>query len=121
MAAIFRVKNKHGYSYKVLIRNKGLKDVIKTFKKRELAVQFINQVESNRELRISYSNNDLTLSHLISEYLSNIYKGTRPKTESRRLQYWIDKIGHKKVSEVSKFDVIEAFNQLPSNLSNATE
>ena len=28
MAAIFRVKNKYGYSYKVLIRNKGLKDVI---------------------------------------------------------------------------------------------
>ena len=65
MAAIFRVKNKHGYSYKVLIRNKGLKDVIKTFKKRELAVQFINQVESNRELRISYSNNDLALRDLI--------------------------------------------------------
>ena len=114
MAAIFRVKNKHGYSYKVLIRNKGLKDVIKTFKKRELAVQFINQVESNNELRISYSNNDLALSDLITEYLNNIYKGTRPKTESRRLQYWIDKIGHKKVSEVSKFDVMEAFNQLPS-------
>ena len=113
MAAIFRVKNKHGYSYKVLIRNKGLKDVIKTFKKRELAVQFINQVESNRELRISYSNNDLALSDLITEYLSNIYIGTRPKTESSRLQYWIDKIGHKKVSEVPKFDVMEAFNQLP--------
>jgi len=121
MAAIFRVKNKHGYSYKVLIRNKGLKDVIKTFKKRELAVQFINQVESNRELRISYSNNDLALSDLITEYLSNIYIGTRPKTESSRLQYWIDKIGHKRVSEVSKFDVMEAFNQLPSNLSNATK
>jgi len=41
MAAIFRVKNKYGYSYKVLIRNKDLKDVIKTFKKRELAAQFI--------------------------------------------------------------------------------
>ena len=113
MAAIFRVKNKYGYSYKVLIRNKGLKDVIKTFKKRELAAQFINQIESNRELRISYSNNDLTLNDLITEYLNNIYKGTRPKTENRRLQYWIDKLGHKKVSEVSKFDVMEAFNQLP--------
>ena len=113
MAAIFRVKNKYGYSYKVLIRNKGLKDVIKTFKKRELAVQFINQVESNRELRISYSNNDLTLNDLITEYLNNIYKGTRPKTENRRLQYWIDKLGYKKVSEVSKFDVMEAFNHLP--------
>ena len=67
MAAIFRVKNKYGYSYKVLIRNKGLKDVIKTFKKRELAAQFINQIESNRELRISYSNNDLTLNDLISK------------------------------------------------------
>ena len=121
MAAIFRVKNKYGYSYKVLIRNKGLKDVIKTFKKRELAAQFINQIESNRELRISYSNNDLTLNDLISEYLKNIYKGTRPKTKRRRLQYWIDKIGHKKVSEVSKFDVMEAFNQLPQKLSNATK
>ena len=32
MAAIFRVKNKYGYSYKVLIRNKGLKTLLKRLK-----------------------------------------------------------------------------------------
>ena len=54
MATIQKIFNKHSTSYKVLIRNKGLKPIIKTFKKEHLAISFINKIEGDRELRLSY-------------------------------------------------------------------
>jgi len=123
MAYIQKVKRHKGDVFRVFIKRPGFKRVTKSFNSKREAVDFVNSTESNLQ-RIGYltsSNNQLFTSDLISEYLDNIYKGTRPKTERRRLQYWVDKIGHKKVSEVSKFDVMEAFNQLPQKLSNATK
>jgi len=123
MAYIQKVKNKSGTSYRAYIKQSGYKRITKTFNTKSKAEKFINSVINNRDLIevLSSQNNQLSISQIITEYLSNIYKGTRPNTESRRLQYWIDKIGHKKVSEVSKFDVMVAFNQLPQKLSNATK
>ena len=115
MAYIQKVKRHKGDVFRDFIKRPGFKRVTKSFNSKKEAVDFVNSTESNLQ-RIGYltsSNNQLFTRDLITEYLSNIYKGTRPKTESRRLQYWIDKIGHKKVSEVPKFDVMEAFNQLP--------
>jgi len=123
MAYIQKVKNKSRTSYRAYIKQSGYKRITKTFNTKSKAEKFIDSVINNRDLIevLSSQNNQLSISQIITEYLSNIYKGTRPKTENRKLQYWIDKIGHKKVSEVSKFDVLEAFNQLPQKLSNATK
>ena len=91
MATIQKIKNKRGYSYRVLFRKKGYKTITKTFSSRLLASDYISSLNKNTFLKISYVNSDLTLNDLITEYLSNIYKGTRPKTERRRLQYWVEK------------------------------
>ncbi len=56
MATIQKVKNKNGISYKVFIRNKGLKSIIKTFSKKQLATQFIHQIESDAQARVNSSN-----------------------------------------------------------------
>ena len=103
MAYIQKVKNKSGTSYRAYIKQSGYKRITKTFNTKSKAEKFVNSVINNRDLIevLSSQNNQLFISQIITEYLSNIYKGTRPKTERRRLQYWIDKIGHKKVSEVS--------------------
>ena len=115
MAYIQKVKNKSGVSYRAYIKQSGYKRITRTFNTKSKAEKFINSVINNGDLIevLSSQNNQLSISQIITEYLSNIYKGTRPKTERRRLKYWIDKLGHKKVSEVSKFDVMEAFNHLP--------
>ena len=98
MAYIQKVKRHKGDVFRVFIKRPGFKRVTKSFNSKREAVDFVNSTESNLQ-RIGYltsSNTQLFTSDLITEYLSNIYKGTRPRTESRRLQYWIDKIGHKK-------------------------
>ena len=122
MAYIQRIKNKKGDAYRVYIQLEGNKRLTKTFSTKRAANKYVFEIEPQKfDYKRIVSNEEISMSYLITEYLSNIYKGTRPKTENRRLQYWIDKIGHKKVSEVSKFDVMEAFNQLPQKLSNATK
>jgi len=116
MAYIQRIKNKKGDAYRVYIQLEGNKRLTKTFSTKRAANKYVFEIEPQKfDYKRIVSNEEISMSYLITEYLSNIYKGTRPKTESRRLEYWVDKIGHKKVSEVSKFDVMEAFNQLPQN------
>ena len=95
MAAIQKIKNKKGYSYRVIIRNKGLKTITKTFPKRQLASQFIHKIESDRQTRASYSskNDTLTFRELTSEYLNNDYQGTRVKQQKARAKHWVDYLG----------------------------
>jgi len=122
MAYIQRIKNKKGDAYRVYIQLEGNERLTKTYSTKRAANKYVFEIEPQKfDYKRIATNEEISMSYLITEYLNNIYKGTRPKTESRRLQYWIDKIGHKKVSEVSKFDVMEAFNQLPQKLSNATK
>lgn len=123
MAYIQKVKRHKGYVFRVFIKRPGFKRLTKSFNSKREAVEFVNLTESNlQKIKcLTSSNSQFLVRDLIIEYLTNVYKGTRPTTENKRLQYWIDKIGHKKVFEVSKFDVMEAFNQLPSKLSNATK
>jgi len=67
MATIQKVKNKNGISYKVFIRNKGLKSIIKTFSKKQLATQFIHQMESDAQARVNYNNHsDKTFNEIVA-------------------------------------------------------
>jgi len=91
MATIQKVKNKKGFSYRVIIRNKGLKTITKTFPKRQLASQFIHKIESDRQTRASYSskNDTMSFSELVSEYLDNDYQGSRVEQQKARAKHWV--------------------------------
>ncbi len=55
MATIQKVNNKKGISYRVLIRNKGLRGISKTFPRKRLAVDFIHQMDCDAKARVNYN------------------------------------------------------------------
>ena len=123
MAAIQKIKNKKGYSYRVIIRNKGLKTITKTFPKRQLATQFANKMESDRQTRASYSskNDTITFRELFNEYINKDYQGSRVKEQKSRAQHWIDILGERKIIDISSNDISDGINSLSPKLSNATK
>ncbi|MEO1944708.1 MAG: site-specific integrase [Candidatus Thioglobus sp.] len=123
MAAIQKIKNKKGFSYRVIIRNKGLKTITKTFPRRQLASQFIHKIESDRQTRASYSasNDNILFKELVSEYLNNDYQGSRVEQQKSRTKHWVDILGDRKIVDISTSDISDGINKLPSTLSNATK
>ena len=122
MATIQKVKNKNGISYKVFIRNKGLKSIIKTFSKKQLATQFIHQIESDAQARVNYNNHsDKTFNEIVVDYFNNGYQGSRPKQQKSRAKYWLDVLGDRKVDSISTSDISDGINRLSPQLSNATK
>ncbi len=123
MATIQKVKNKKGVSYRVIVRNKGLKTITKTFSRRQLAVKFINQMESDRQSRALYSvqNDNMMFSELASEYLNNEYHGTRVKQQENMANYWVDILSDVKIADVTINDINRGLETLKGSLSNATK
>jgi len=123
MAAIQKIKNKKGFSYRVIIRNKGLKTITKTFSKRHLASQFIYKIESDRQTRASYNskNDKTTFRELALEYLNNDYQGSRVSMQKARAQHWIDYLGDRYIVDISTSDISDGINRLSPHLSNATK
>jgi len=123
MATIQKVKNKKGIAYRVIIRNKGLKTITKTFAKHQLASQFVHKIESDRQMRAAYSSvaDSMTLQELVSDYLDNDYQGSRATQQRARAQYWVDYLGDRNITSISTIDIIEGIDRLPSTLSNATK
>ena len=123
MAAIQKIKNKKGFSYRVIIRNKGLKTITKTFAKRHLASQFIYKIESDRQTRASYSsrNDTMTFSELVSEYLDNDYQGSRAKQQKARAKHWVDLLGDRSIVDITTGDISDGINRLSPQLNNATK
>ena len=122
MAYIQKVIRKTDVVYRVYIKKANIKRVTKTFNSKRLAVQFVNNIESNRSKLISYSNTKIQtkLSVVIDKYLSNKYKGSRLTDEKRKLDFWAKHLGSKQVRDVVKFDISTALSHLPSHLTNAT-
>ena len=54
MSTIQKITNKNGISYRVLIRNKELKAISKTFPSKKLATQFALKIEGNRSAQLAY-------------------------------------------------------------------
>jgi integrase len=123
MATIQKVKNKKGISYRAIVRNKGLKTITKTFPRRQLAVKFINQMESDRQSRALYSvqNDNMIFSELASEYLNNEYHGTRVKQQETMANYWVDILSDTKIADVTVNNINRGLKTLPESLSNATK
>lgn len=122
MAYIQKVTRKTDVVYRVYIKKANIKRVTKTFNSKRLAVQFVNNIESNRSKLISYSNTKIQtkLSVVIDNYLSNKYRGSRLTDEKRKLDFWAKHLGSKQVRDVVKFDISTALSHLPSHLTNAT-
>ena len=123
MATIQKVKNKKGISYRVIIRNKGLKTVTKTFSRRQLAVKFAHQMDSDRQSRALYSvqNDNIAFSELAFEYLNNEYHGTRVKQQETMANYWVEILADIKIVDVTSNDINKGIKNLPRVLSNATK
>lgn len=121
MASIQKIKNINGFSYKVFIRNIGLKTIIKTFPQKQLATQFIYQIESDRQARVNYSNSNIFFRELAEEYLNNSYQGSRPKQQRSMVDYWVKELGNRIVLDITTKDIINGINNLSSNLSNSTK
>jgi integrase len=123
MATIQKLKNKKGFSYRAIIRNKGLKTISKTFPKRQLASQFIHKIESNRQERASYSfkSDTIAFRKLVSEYFNNDYQGAEADHQKARTQHWVDLLGDRYMVDITTSDISDAINKLPKALSNATK
>lgn len=123
MASISKVKRNKGFTYRAFIRRKGLKPITKTFSSQELAKRFIDRIEGNRELLLAYGGSreyQITLQVLVGRYLQEEYSGKDIQKQASRLQFWLDRYGHKLISEITRTDVSSGLYELSNTLSNAT-
>jgi len=121
MATIQKIKNKNSFSYKVLIRNRGLRTIIKTFPKRHQAVSFINDIENNPEVRKGLSSREVLIQDVIAKYLANGYKGKRLEEQISKLDYWSKYLSDSPINSLSSSQIIDGLSNLPKHLSNATK
>jgi len=123
VASIVKTKKSKGYSYRVFIRRKGLKPITKIFSNRELAEQFVDRIEGNRELLLAYGGSkdyQIILKELVERYLQDEYSGSDIQKQTTRLQFWVDRYGHKLISEITRIDISRGLYELSSKLTNAT-
>jgi len=123
MSTIQKITNKKGASYRVLIRNKGLKTISKTFPSKRLATQFALKIEGNRNTQLAYGglSNATTFKDTSREYLRIRYQGkVPPRSHEGRIEYWENIIGDKLLINITKLDIVGGLRALPSTLSNST-
>ena len=123
LASITRLKNNKGFTYRAYIRKKGLKPISKVFSTRKLAEQFVKRIEGNRELLLAYGGSkeyQIILNTLVETYLNNEYAGKDVQKQRARLKFWVDRYGHKLISEITRMDVARGIYELSNTLSNAT-
>ena len=123
MAHIQRIKRQDGFVYRSIIKNKGSKTITKVFKSKKLATEFARHIEGNRESLLAFNKpqqSKLLFSELVQEYLLNGYRGTRPKDQSYRLDFWVNNLGSKQVEEITRIEISSLLSTLSPRLSNAT-
>lgn len=94
MACIQKIKCSNTNHYRAIIKNKDVKTITKVFKTRKLAVEFAKRIEGNHELLLAYGNSHyhkISFKELIDKYLRNEYKGSDPKGQQHKLNFWIEK------------------------------
>ncbi len=123
MAHIQRIKRQDGFVYRSIIKRKGFKTITKIFKSKKLAIEFAKHIEGNRESLLAFNKpqqSQLLFSELVQEYLLNGYRGTRPKDQSYRLDFWMNNLGSKQVEEITRMEILNLLSTLSPRLSNAT-
>ena len=123
MASIQKFKRSKGIVYRVLIRKTGVKPISKTFTSKKLAIQFAENINSNREFYEAYgyqNKKDIKLSLLINEYLNVDYKGKDQVEHSRKLRVWVNSLSDISAKEINANNIKKGLDALPSHLSNAS-
>jgi len=123
VAHIQKIKRQDGFVYRSIIKSKGSKTITKVFKSKKLAIEFARHIEGNRESLIAFKKpqkSQLLFSELVQEYLLNGYRGTRPKDQSYRLDFWVNNLGSKQVEEITRIEISNLLSTLSPRLSNAT-
>jgi integrase len=122
VATIQKVKRRSDFAYRVLIRQAGMKSVTKTFDTKRLANKFVSDLEDDRSLLIAHtqSKSKTPLKLIISRYLKNEFKGSRPNEFKQKLNFWIEAIGNQPLIDITTSDINEALGTLPGHLKNAT-
>jgi len=123
VAHIQRIKRQDGFVYRSIIKRKGFKTITKIFKSKKLAIEFAKHIEGNRESLLAFNKpqqSQLLFSELVQEYLLNGYRGTRPKDQSYRLDFWMNNLGSKQVEEITRMEILNLLSTLSPRLSNAT-
>ena len=123
MAHIQKLKRANTYHYRAIIKHKGIKTITKVFKTRKLAVEFAKRIEGSRELLLAYGNSHyhkISFKELIDKYLQNEYKGSDPKGQRHKLDFWLEKIGNKNIEDITKSEISIVLQEFPSQYSNAT-
>jgi len=123
MATIQKFTRSRGVVYRVLIRKAGTKPISKTFTTKKLAIQFAQNIDSNREFFEAYgyeNNKDIKLSLLIQNYLNNEYKGKDKAEQARKLRLWLKSLGDIAIKEIKSRSISHSLSALPSHLSNAS-
>jgi len=123
MASILRVRRNKGYTYRAYIRKTGLKPISKVFSTRKLAEDFIKRVEGDKELLSAYGgvkDYQVTLQEMSDKYLKNGYSGKNIQKQTARLQFWVNRYGHKLLTEITRADISRGTYELSATLSNAT-
>ena len=112
MSTIQRIFNQKGISCRVLIRNKGLKTISKTFPSKRLAAQFSLKIEGNRNAQLVYGglSNTTTFIEASREYLRIRYQGEiPPKSHEGRIKYWESIFGDELLINIVKHNIVDAF------------
>jgi integrase len=123
VAHIQKIKRQDGFVYRSIIKSKGSKTITKVFKSKKLAIEFARHIEGNRESLIAFNKpqqSQLLFSELVQEYLLNGYRGTRPKDQSFRLDFWVNNLGSKQVEVITRMEISNLLSTLSPRLSNAT-
>lgn len=122
MASIQKRTNPKGTSYRVFIRKRGAKTITKVLATKKLAVEFALKAESDMQMQQYYGgrSNRLLFSELVESYMLNGYKGSRPKEQASKLNFWVNVFNSKYVLEISTTDIRRGLDSLPSGLANAT-
>lgn len=122
MANIREIKNKKGTSYQVTIRKKGFKPLYKTFDKISEAKKWAKEIEVEIDKGSYKQHKDVIVKPIISlkdliidfkEKVASI-KYSKPEQYNHMYDWWINKIGDVKVSDINSFILVQCRNILLS-------
>ena len=122
MAQIREVKNKKGISYKVVVRKKGYKPEYKTFSRKTEAKDWALDVESQMK-NGTWGNSiegEIGTIQTVKDLIDYFEENVAPQKYSKAYQYkvmynwWRDKIGNVKLSELDSPLLIYCMNLLSS-------
>jgi len=120
MATIQKVKNKTGYSYRVIIRKTGHKTITKTLPNKNLAHKFVADMALNHTAQDLYVFKDISLRELAEQYLKEASLGSRPQQKKMMTHFWIIQLGDLKLIEIRSAHITRILQHLRQTLAPAT-